>query len=822
MSYFFISGFLSSNDVFGSDTQEVVGPGDRLFPEIDLTGTQSISGGIGPYWYNNQTDIQNKDLYDFSVVFGRIDSELLSVRIGHVEGCAGTLTTTNAANKLAPFETKTEELFAINAVGLETGVAYTFKLDGTDERVVNINQNYVGQNGYIHIPTDYVIGVGAKDSSKTHTDIQYKNITASGTPGFMYDMSNSGTLTQSYSYLNITFHIPTITEETTYHFDEMIKPEDEIQSDIISGLVNDVEDLKAGASSLKGKYLSIIGDSISTYQGWNNVDPIPDAAVYYPHGSIDNVNKTYWKKLIDRTGMNLLVNNSWSGSAVCYYKTAGDVANTPARTVLHKDGHNPDIILINMGTNDFYRLGLSSQAQGVGTLTIGTWNGRGEQYPDKTLQSVNFRIAYAVMLRRVIEAYPRAEVYCCTVPCGEESGGGLNEFNQEGDSLVEFNDAIREIATAYGVKVIELATTGINYASRTDYLVDSAVHPNEAGMERFYEVIRASLESKLTTTTSAIRTSAYVKSNQGAAQSGKILGIDSTGNVVPVTASGGSVVTPAGQASVFDDSEPVNLFGTHMESGSEATEGDRVFADIITTGTLAAGAGLGPYWYKDQTALQNQKLYSFSVVFTRIDSQPLHVRIGQVSGSGGSLTTSNANALLPYATNTQILFSVDASGLQEGVRYDFLLDGSDSRIININQNFVEDGYIKIPTDYVVAAGASSTDDPNKEHTDIYYHRTDASDTNPQWVFCSNGSSMTQSSCTLNYCFHLADFDEVEVYNFDTYLKPEGEGIQSQTLSDGLMTGTKPTVSQATDTSDIVSKFNSLLAALSSRNIVDVE
>lgn len=792
---------LTSNDVFGSETIVEPSAGELLTPAADLTGTQAIDGGYGPYYYNDQTDLQDKTIYDFYIAFGQIDSEPLSVRIGHVSGCAGTVTV-DAASDLLPYESKTQELFQIDATGLETNTLYTFKLDGTDPRVSNINQNYVGSDGFLHIPTDYVVGCGLWGRNTGHTGIAYKNDPSGVTTNqFLYTANNSTSFTQSHCWsLNYGFHALSSEEVTTYNFDELIKPEDTIQSDIISGLVDDVEELKAGSSKLEGKYLSIIGDSISTYQGWNNVDPIPGAAVYYPHGSIDNVNKTYWKKLVDRTGMNLLVNNSWSGSAVCYYKTSGDVANTPARTILHKDGHNPDIILINMGTNDFYRLGLNSQA-GAGTLTMGTWNGRGEEYPDKTLQSVNFRQAYAVMLRRVIEDYPRAEVYCCTVPCGEERGGGLNEFNPEGDSLVEFNDAIREIATAYGVKVIELATTGINYASRTDYLVDSAVHPNEAGMERFYEVIRASLESKLTTTTSSFRTSAYVKSNQGSENNGKVLGIDSTGAVVPVTAGGGSVITPAGQASVFDDSEPVDLFGTHMEPGSEATEGDRVFADIILTGTLSAGAGKGPYWYKDQTALQNQKLYSFSVVFTRIDSQPLNVRIGQVSGSAGTITSTTAAALLPYSTNTQILFSVNASGLQEGVRYDFLLDGSDPRVININQNFVEDGYIKIPTDYVVGAGASADEDPNKEHTDIYYHRTDASDTNPGWTFTTNGTSMIDSSCTLNYCFHVAEFDDVEVYNFDSYLTANGE-MHSNILSEFL---TSSTVDVITDNnySDII-------------------
>lgn len=542
--------------------------------------------------------------------------------------------------------------------------------------------------------------------------------------------------------------------------------------------------------------------------------------MYYPHGSIDNVDKTYWKKLIDRTGMNLLVNNSWSGSAVCYYKTAGDVANTAARTILHKtiDGQtvNPDIILINMGTNDFYRLGLSSQA-GVGTLVIGDWNGRGEEYPDKTLQSVNFRIAYAVMLRRVIEAYPKAEIYCCTVPCGEEAGGGLNEFNPEGDSLVEFNDAIREIATAYGVKVVELATTGINYVSKSDYLVDGAVHPNEAGMELFYQVIRSTMETKSTTTTSSFRTSAYVKSNQGAAQSGKILGIDSTGNVIPVTAGGGSVVTPAGVASVFDNSQPVDLFGMHSEP--EVIQGSRAFIAPTTTGTTGMSNRYGYYWYNDQTSIQDQSLYDFETVFNQIvANDTISIMIAHIAGCGGTLTNTSLTSLLPRGTNTETLFTIDPTGLSTGTIYTFALDGTDSRVTYINPNYVgSDGYIHIPTDYVLGCGRF--DDPDNAKTQLAYNTSD----NTNFLLSTNNTSWSTSHSNLNISFHVCDYNSGgEVYNFDTYLKPEGEGIQSQILSGGLMTGTKPTVSQATDTSDIVSKFNSLLTALSSRNIVDVE
>ena len=78
--------------------------------------------------------------------------------------------------------------------------------------------------------------------------------------------------------------------------------------------------------------------------------------------------------LVDRTGANLLVNNSWSGSTLCSQGTA-PVIGTGANDRCHqldKDGHLPDYIIINIGTNDFDR-----------SFGLGTWNGRGEDGFDR-------------------------------------------------------------------------------------------------------------------------------------------------------------------------------------------------------------------------------------------------------------------------------------------------------------------------------------------------------------------------------------------------------------------------------------------------------
>ena len=61
----------------------------------------------------------------------------------------------------------------------------------------------------------------------------------------------------------------------------------------------------------------IIGDSYSTFKGY-----IPEGyAVYYTgeNGTdLKFVEETWWHRFVSRTGMNLVLNDSWSGSTVCY------------------------------------------------------------------------------------------------------------------------------------------------------------------------------------------------------------------------------------------------------------------------------------------------------------------------------------------------------------------------------------------------------------------------------------------------------------------------------------------------------------------------
>lgn len=106
---------------------------------------------------------------------------------------------------------------------------------------------------------------------------------------------------------------------------------------------------------LKGKSISILGDSISTYQGY-----IPSGyACFYPEtqNDVKDVTQTWWMQVLYNTGMRLAVNGSYSASAVCGDSQAEDSsAGCSTRRInelMGADGTVPDVILVYMGANDF-------------------------------------------------------------------------------------------------------------------------------------------------------------------------------------------------------------------------------------------------------------------------------------------------------------------------------------------------------------------------------------------------------------------------------------------------------------------------------------
>lgn len=122
---------------------------------------------------------------------------------------------------------------------------------------------------------------------------------------------------------------------------------------IASGGSSESDNIKSN----NGLSFSIIGDSYSTYENW-----IPSGnSTKYPTGDVTDVKLTWWWKLANESGMNLLINDSYSGSTICGTGYSGvDCLNTNsfiARAKANLGENNvmkskPNIIFILGGTND--------------------------------------------------------------------------------------------------------------------------------------------------------------------------------------------------------------------------------------------------------------------------------------------------------------------------------------------------------------------------------------------------------------------------------------------------------------------------------------
>ena len=226
-------------------------------------------------------------------------------------------------------------------------------------------------------------------------------------------------------------------------------------------------------SNLVGKKISIIGDSISTYSGY-----IPDGyATYYPRSGndIDSVEKTWWKQLINETGLVLLKNASWSGSGVCgnSASTTGAIACSDKRIadIAGEHGEHPDLILIYISTNDW----------GLNNREIGTFTSQSEIPSDGTITKITE--AYALMLYKLRTTYPLAKIFCILNLEGRltENDTQYPIVNTRGETIHEVNHAISEVAHIFGAKTIDLETSGITFWNVSSYTGDGTLHPNAAG-----------------------------------------------------------------------------------------------------------------------------------------------------------------------------------------------------------------------------------------------------------------------------------------------------------------------------------------------------
>lgn len=218
----------------------------------------------------------------------------------------------------------------------------------------------------------------------------------------------------------------------------------------------------------KNKRFSILGDSISTLDGYNP----PEHLVYYEgYRKFDTdvffIEDTWWGQVIEALGGSLLMNDSFSGSLLskhreCIIPSYG--CSDERTSALSDDGVMPDVIMLFMGTND--------------------WGRQMKLYPDdgESEDISVFSVAYRKTIEKLKANYPDAEIWCFTLPINRNDP--RTDVIAEGRPPIDnYCRVIRDCAALAGCRLIDL------YHTAHDYDTVDGFHPKAEGMKALSKAV---------------------------------------------------------------------------------------------------------------------------------------------------------------------------------------------------------------------------------------------------------------------------------------------------------------------------------------------
>ena len=286
-----------------------------------------------------------------------------------------------------------------------------------------------------------------------------------------------------------------------------------------------IEALKA---KYAGKTYSVIGDSISTFEGVNNNTDynttIGNNNVYYNDRDNGTATRnhifadytdTYWGRFTKELGMELCVNNAWSGAYTYETSDTRYALNMfPRSSQLHRDNGtpadrsddtNPDVIFVFMGTNDMlHTKGATCDADLYRDLTkmnadrsavTAAWFEKVAAFADAqpsiepNVAYTTFESAYALSLREMQRCYPDAEIVCLLLP-------QCNHSSSTFELVTRYNVLITAIAEHFGATVVKIGDA-LPVKQCHAYGADSTtVHPNVAGHELMFREIARTMYEK--------------------------------------------------------------------------------------------------------------------------------------------------------------------------------------------------------------------------------------------------------------------------------------------------------------------------------------
>ncbi len=302
--------------------------------------------------------------------------------------------------------------------------------------------------------------------------------------------------------------------------------------------------------------ISILGDSISTLQGW-----VPQGwRVHYEgEAHVEGIQKpldTWWGRVISKLGGHLVANSSFSGSTVEGFGFPAGVSDERI-AALAAHGVLPDVVLVFMGINDYGWGGALNQVLGGSTsasarreevaseLTkceeyAGQTGGCGDQATERSGRILNhmdytlptahvvmtvgrdalqrFQESYAQMLQKISQMVPQAEIWCVTLApaskqsvsraeekprdCGNPSGyrwrnsyeepSGCFKFSIRGIPLEDYNQAIKNAVKQQGSRVHVADLAAYGVC----YDAVDGVHPSALGMRQIAAMVVAQIQGQ--------------------------------------------------------------------------------------------------------------------------------------------------------------------------------------------------------------------------------------------------------------------------------------------------------------------------------------
>ncbi len=241
---------------------------------------------------------------------------------------------------------------------------------------------------------------------------------------------------------------------------------------------------------LTGKKLSVLGDSISTYGGVSNVNDVNSTvANSFPHYTEESMKRsnTWWQRTADKCGMDILVNNSWSGTTVSDFSGIEKAGFNIRAENLHdntlENNENgeaiyPDIIAVYLGINDFgFKVGCNLIEDSA------FW----EKIESDAFVPETFDESYALMVYKIKKIYEKSDIFLFTFPSTVYEGAV---------SIDIYNETVEKIADHYDCAVVDLYNSDLSH-NFEKHTLDN-LHPNRSGMKIMSECFIDALIKKYT------------------------------------------------------------------------------------------------------------------------------------------------------------------------------------------------------------------------------------------------------------------------------------------------------------------------------------